>query len=130
MSLHAPIAEVVHELLLKNPAESWQSLDMAKSNSEQPASLDVDRLDPELGIGPEEIIAATVVSLFMSDREQAAKIAESAFRWARGWIKASRASCALMPGCELISTIDALRTPKELGRRTHADCSGRTRRLE
>jgi hypothetical protein len=51
MSLHAPIAEVVHELLLKNPAESWQSLDMAKSNSEQPASLDVDRLDPELGDG-------------------------------------------------------------------------------
>lgn len=72
-------------------ALSAEVMDMAEfkeiSQEEMQRRQDPDWLDPELGIGPEEIVGAVVLSLFMSERQPAADIASSAFKWARGWVK-------------------------------------------
>lgn len=81
--LREPLEEAVKGLLLDSPSESWQSI---KANENNRDGQD-DELDPELGIGPEEIIGAAVLSMWISDRGNASWIAASAFRWARGWIK-------------------------------------------
>lgn len=80
---HSILADEVKELLMKSPAESWQSLQDAAQDTDSQGD---DRLDPELGIGPEEIVAACVLSIWMSERPEASTIATSAFNWARGWI--------------------------------------------
>ncbi|EIW72567.1 hypothetical protein TREMEDRAFT_58737 [Tremella mesenterica DSM 1558] len=81
---HTNLADEVKDLLLKSPAESWQDLASATKVIDD---KDEDQLDPELGIGPEEIVAACVLATWMSERPEAATIAASAFKWARGWIK-------------------------------------------
>lgn len=43
--------------------------------------------DPELGIGPEEIVAVCALASFISQREEAKMIATYAFTWAKGWTK-------------------------------------------
>lgn len=91
---HQSIADWVRKLLLESPAESWQTIPTAEE-----AATDVhvvgddgseDRLDPELAIGPEEIVAAAILSMWISERDKACEIASVAFKWARGWIKVSR----------------------------------------
>ena len=86
VNLHGPLRNEVTSLLLTSPAGSWQDLSTAKT-------LDggEDALDPELGIGPEEIVAACILATFWSDSPgDGVVIASHAFRWARGWIKVGR----------------------------------------
>jgi hypothetical protein len=77
----------VVELLHRSPAESWQNL--ALSKAEQNTDETIDKLDPELGIGPEEIVGACILAAYMrtDDFSDMSAIAEAAFTWARGWIK-------------------------------------------
>ncbi|WRT64331.1 uncharacterized protein IL334_001263 [Kwoniella shivajii] len=83
---HSLLAEEVSSLLKTSPAESWQTFighytpDFGDPDGDDP-------LEPEFGLGPEEIVAACILATYMTEREQAALIARSAFRWARGWIK-------------------------------------------
>lgn len=46
--------------------------------------------DPELGIGPEEVVGAAVLALFSDDRKDARVTAATALKWAEGLIKVSR----------------------------------------
>lgn len=48
-----------------------------------------DELDPELGIGLEEIVAACCLAMFRTNTAAARLINRHAFRWARGWVKVS-----------------------------------------
>ncbi|WWD17687.1 hypothetical protein CI109_102128 [Kwoniella shandongensis] len=83
---HGALIEEVLLLLKTSPAESWQrfegsyTADFGDVDSDEP-------LDAEFGLGPEEIVAACVLATWMTEREEAAMIARSAFRWARGWIR-------------------------------------------
>jgi hypothetical protein len=79
----------VHKLLDESPAESWQNFAMSKA--EYNTDETIDKLDPELGIGPEEIVGACIMAAYMRADEPSlpAAIAEMAFSWARGWIKVS-----------------------------------------
>lgn len=85
--LHTTLGKEVTHLLLTSPAESWQDI----STSNLTAADDgEDALDPELGIGPEEIVGACILATFWSDQpSHGVVIASHAFRWARGWIKVS-----------------------------------------
>ncbi|ORY34264.1 hypothetical protein BCR39DRAFT_517307 [Naematelia encephala] len=112
--LYGELNVEVTKLLLKSPAESWQDISVrerillratADSNEPQDASTlddigagepetgipqDADHLDPELGIGPEEIVGACALATFKTDRQAAGVVATHAFRWARGWVKVLR----------------------------------------
>ena len=58
-----------------------------------PTVIEEDTLDPELGIGPEEIVGACILAMYWRNTpEEAASIAAYAFTWARGWIKAGNNS--------------------------------------
>lgn len=83
----APLTSHVEDLLHHSPAESWQ--DISTSRLERNTDDTQDVLDPELGIGPEEIVAACILASFMRDDQipHRLHIAECAFKWARGWIK-------------------------------------------
>ena len=85
--LKGPLTSYVEELVHTSPAESWQNI--ASSRLEHNTDDTRDVLDPELGIGPEEIVAACILASYMPDgqAQQRTYIAESAFKWARGWIK-------------------------------------------
>lgn len=86
---YSPLQNYVEMLVHTSPAESWQNI--ATSLLEHNTDDTRDVLDPELGIGPEEIVAACILASYMPEgqAQQRAYIAESAFKWARGWIKAS-----------------------------------------
>lgn len=88
---HASLAEAVKKLLMESPAGSWRSIDnVQEALVEGSLILGEDEIDPELGIGPEEIVAAAMLSLWMSDKALGAEFAATAFRYARGWIKVSQ----------------------------------------
>lgn len=84
-----PLAGYVTVLLRDSPAESWQNIAQSRESRNTDDANDV--LDPELGIGPEEIVGACILATYGPKLEQGdrANIAESAFKWARGWIKVS-----------------------------------------
>lgn len=88
----APLrAEVLS--LLGSPAESWQNIVTSQLERNTDETRDV--LDPELGIGPEEIVGACILAMYMYEDNPGdrARIAGEAFKWARGWIKV-RLCCA------------------------------------
>ncbi len=89
--LHGPLRDEVTQLLISSPAGSWQNLVGAKAALDSPhPELGEDALDPELGIGPEEIVGACILATFWSGASKdGVVIASHAFRWARGWIKVS-----------------------------------------
>ena len=85
-------------MLMTSPAESWQTIQGSKEirdakNKEQVLgkALDADTndWDAELGIGPEEIVAACVLAAYIGTKEHAKHIADYAFMWARGWTAVS-----------------------------------------
>jgi hypothetical protein len=86
---HNDLKSYVAKLLRNSPAESWQDLESSKAvcNTDET----IDKLDPELGIGPEEIVGACILASYMRSDEldNRSTIAEMAFTWARGWIKVS-----------------------------------------
>lgn len=97
---HRPVlAREVTQLLVNSPADSFIStLDTPFGGGTGAKDEDgEEELDPELGIGPEEIIGACILATFMTEREQAATIASSAFKWARGWIKWTSLTVPLPP---------------------------------
>jgi len=84
------LAREIEDLLINSPSDSFVST----SNKTFGGGAEIgnddyedDELDPETGIGPEEIVGACILATFMNEREQAVNIASSAFKWARGWIK-------------------------------------------
>jgi hypothetical protein len=97
---HRPtLAREVTQLLVNSPADSFIStLDPPFGSGSGPKDEDgEEELDPELGIGPEEIVGACILATFMTERDQAATIASSAFKWARGWIKWTSLTVPLPP---------------------------------
>ena len=46
--------------------------------------------DPELGIGPEEVVAVSYLALFIDDRIRGPNIARLSRRWVEGFITVSR----------------------------------------
>lgn len=96
-SHHDRLQEYVVKLLKNSPAESWQNFETSKADHNTDETID--KLDPELGIGPEEIVGACIVAAYMrtDDLDNMSTIAEMAFTWARGWIKVSRMSVVNVP---------------------------------
>lgn len=86
----------VKTLLLESPAESWQRLGTAVNKNPDGINGE-DELDPELGIGPEEIVGAAMLSMWIGGRNDAMWIADVAFKWARGWIRVSACLIVLIP---------------------------------
>jgi hypothetical protein len=110
---HSKLADEVLDMILTSPAESWQTIQNIQSLKEQQkgsageisqgsttllgeqvlgkawATMGDDEWDDELGIGPEEIVAACALATFIAQRKQAKHIADVAFMWARGWTKVS-----------------------------------------
>jgi hypothetical protein len=104
---HTRLAEETTDMMIKSPAESWMSFPGYKPSptgvshpvevkGEQVLGHAVSALsaitadhswEPELGIGPEEIVAACMLAAFISERDQAKIIAVCAFTWAKGWTK-------------------------------------------
>lgn len=92
-------------MLMHSPAESWQTFESSKEkgpNGQEGSNKTIDDVrlgpalemvddtwDPELGIGPEEIVAVCALASFISQREEAKMIATYAFTWAKGWTKVS-----------------------------------------
>lgn len=89
----------VNQLLINSPADSFIStLESPFGGGSGIKDEDgEEELDPELGIGPEEIVGACILATFMTDRANAATIASSAFKWARGWIKWTSLTVPLPP---------------------------------
>lgn len=97
-------------MMIKSPAESWMSFtDYKPAPTSVGLAVDVkgeqvlghavsalsaitadDKWEPELGIGPEEIVAACLLAAFISERDQAKIIAVCAFTWVKGWTKVRR----------------------------------------
>jgi hypothetical protein len=93
------LGQEVNTLLLNSPADSFigtLASPLGGNGSRDEGDAD-EELDPELGIGPEEIVGACALAMYTSDREIAATIAASAFRWARGWIKWTSLTIPLPP---------------------------------
>nr|ODN87478.1 hypothetical protein L203_03255 [Cryptococcus depauperatus CBS 7841] len=80
------LIDEVLALLETSPAESWQRFEGKQAKDFGDVEGD-DPLDAEFGLGPEEIVAACVLATYITERAEGAVIAQSAFRWARGWIK-------------------------------------------
>ncbi|KLT44329.1 hypothetical protein CC85DRAFT_283571 [Cutaneotrichosporon oleaginosum] len=90
----------VNQLLLNSPADSFIStfdVQLNGSGGTRDEGDGEDELDPELGIGPEEIVGACVLAMFTVDRDSASAIAANAFRWARGWIRWTSLTIPLPP---------------------------------
>jgi hypothetical protein len=87
------LKEYVVGLLHAGPAGSWQ--DLQSSRAELRTDESIDKLDPELGIGPEEIVGACVLAAYLrtENLEEMRKIADTAFSWTRGWIKVRTIRC-------------------------------------
>lgn len=73
-------------------------MDMQAAVAEGSLFLGEDDIDPEMGIGPEEIVATAMLSLWMSEKDDSAAFARMAFRYARGWIRVSTLTIKLMLG--------------------------------
>ena len=95
---HDRLGESVLNMLMTSPAESWQTIQGSREireakNKEQVLGkafdADTNDWDAELGIGPEEIVAACVLAAYIGQKEHAKHIAEYAFMWARGWTAVS-----------------------------------------
>ena len=82
--LTASLAEYVSHRL-SNPSLSWLSPSEARKTHLEGD----DQLDPELCIGPEEIMGTIMLSMYMTAKDAASQTAELAFYWARGWIQVS-----------------------------------------
>lgn len=95
----AVLGNEVNQLLLNSPADSFISTLESPFNGGTGLKDEdgEEELDPELGIGPEEIVGACVLATFTTDRESASTIAASAFKWARGWIKWTSLTVPLPP---------------------------------
>jgi hypothetical protein len=99
------LAEEVLNILLYNPAKSWQAPNSTPSNQQEGLSQSLvaafatetegeilatdPSFDPEYGLGPEEIVAACLLAGYISAREKVLIIAKCAFLWARGWLDVS-----------------------------------------
>lgn len=77
----------VEHVMKTSPAGSWTTFDASREDGKLVEKED--RLDPELGIGPEEIVGASVLAMHTYHAHTRTIFATSAFRWARGWIKVS-----------------------------------------
>lgn len=126
----------ITSLMISSPAESWQNfqeshqarLDAQAGQAEKTMQdTDEDALDPELGIGPEEIVAACVLATSLSDRRESLWMAQSAFKWARGWIKVfGSASGNMRTDLDRCSKVRrGIRLPRALG---SSQRNGRQRR--
>ena len=71
------MSQEVHRLLLHSPTESIMGI----------SAEGEDEWDPEMGIGPEEVVGAAYLALFSSDRVRTSGIARLAHQWADGLIK-------------------------------------------
>jgi hypothetical protein len=78
------IKHEIYDVLIHSPASSFYSSEAAPYNAQDNDSDDP--LDPELGIGPEEIVGILILAMFVEDRNEARTLASSAFRWARSWM--------------------------------------------
>lgn len=87
-SLSRALALEISDLLARSPADSlfWQIAQNGKSPDETLRN-DEDEIDLEMGIGPEEVLGACILSSFSEDPSRATELGLLAFRWARGWIK-------------------------------------------
>lgn len=95
---HQRLAKDVLTEIARSPARSWITFDALKQAKSDHTSNNTDNggddewLNPEFGIGPEEIVGTCILASYMgvqfndTSRE---RIAASAFKWARGWIKVS-----------------------------------------
>jgi hypothetical protein len=75
----------IYNVLIHSPASSFYSNKTAPYNALD--NENDDPLDPELGIGPEEIVGIVILAMFVEDRSEASTLASSAFRWARSWME-------------------------------------------
>ena len=87
-------------MIVTSPAESWQTFQGSRNDRTEQMSAVGDAIqrevkgeelewDPELGIGPEEIVGVCALTSFMSERDHAKTISVHAFSWARGWASVS-----------------------------------------
>ena len=81
----------VEHLLKTSPAGSWTTFEASRGDGKLVEAED--KLDPELGIGPEEIVGASILTMFTHDAHTRQIFADYAFRWARGWINVCRQVC-------------------------------------
>ena len=97
-SYHDRLADAVLTMLMTSPAESWQTIQGSKEIRDAKAKEqvlgkafdgDTTDWDAELGIGPEEIVAACTLATFIGQKEHARHIAQYAFMWVRGWTAVS-----------------------------------------
>ena len=99
---HKPLAAAVMRMMNESPAESWQTFAGSKKtrsgggdeHSLRDAFLvpeDEMIWDPELGIGPEEIVAICALAAFISQGDRSFQIAIFGFKWAQGWTGVSLA---------------------------------------
>ncbi|KAK4684348.1 hypothetical protein P7C73_g5834, partial [Tremellales sp. Uapishka_1] len=88
------IGDAVTHYLKHSPADSF-----AKPGD------DDDELDPETGIGPEEIVATCILAMFMDERKEARTIAGSAIKWATGWIKYQGMNDSVQSLGEIVGTL-------------------------
>ena len=86
------LRDEVRQMLVDYPAKSWLSISKAPRDPGT-GQIDEDYLNPEIGIGPEEIVGACILAAFWSEGQgtAAADAGHYAFKWARGWIKVSPA---------------------------------------
>ena len=78
------LKQEVERLLESSPGDS---LFTQERPIRRPVLDDEDDIDRELGIGPEEIIAACILTTFSSEVAETHHTASLAFHWARGWTK-------------------------------------------
>lgn len=113
---HSPLADAVLQMMVTSPAESWQTFQGSRKDRDEQICSVGDALrretaedaldwDPELGIGPEEIIGVCALSSFMSERDHAKTISVHAFSWAKGWANVSHRACHRMLFVRILMTV-------------------------
>jgi len=110
------LGDEVSLLLVNSPADTFLA---SLRPTEDPAHLDDESdLDPELGIGIEEIVGALILALFMRDRDKAGQTASTAFNWMRGFMRTLALPvqttigemCGVLPRQRYLSKEDLART--------------------
>lgn len=83
------LGEQVDNLLKNSPSDNIFS----RADLSPQRSLDNEtQLDPELGIGVDEIVAAAVLALYTSEPTHAIQLARMAMQWCQGWMKIGSSS--------------------------------------
>ncbi|ORX37401.1 hypothetical protein BD324DRAFT_626030 [Kockovaella imperatae] len=117
---HDRLADAVLNMLMTSPAESWQTIQGSREIREAKAKEqvlgkafdgDTTDWDAELGIGPEEIVAACTLATFIGQKEHARHIAQYAFMWVRGWTSYLKEPGATF--AEATGLVTPLRRPSE-----------------